>query len=151
MRLTLAIFAIALLGSAFILDTSPSAEAATKGGDGIEFFHGSWEEAKAKAKAENKPIFVDVYTTWCGPCKMMSRYTFTDADVAAYYNENFICVKSDAEHGEGVSIARKYKVRAYPTLLYVDKEGSVLLKTEGARSADAFVQLGKKVMAKTGK
>lgn len=148
MRLTLAILSIALLSSAFIFDSeSPSKEILAS--EGIDFFHGSWEEAKAKAAAENKPIFIDVYTTWCGPCKMMSRYTFTDEKVAEYYNKNFVCVKSDAERGEGVTLARKYKVRAYPTLLYTDKEGKILHKTEGALSANAFVQLGEKVMAKS--
>ena len=36
-------------------------------GQGIEFFHGSWEEALAEAKKQEKPIFVDAFTTWCGP------------------------------------------------------------------------------------
>lgn len=148
MRLTLVILSIALLGSAFVLEANGPAKKELAG-EGINFFHGTWEEAKAKAASENKPIFVDVYTTWCGPCKMMSRYTFTDDKVAEYYNKNFICVKADAERGEGVTLARKYKVRAYPTLLYTDKEGKILLKTEGARSADAFVKLGEKVMVKS--
>ena len=56
---------------------------------GIEFFHGTWVEALAEAKKQEKPIFVDAYTTWCGPCQMMSKNVFTHADVGAFFNENF--------------------------------------------------------------
>ena len=58
----------------------------------IEFFKGTFEEALAKAQAEEKLVFVDAYTVWCGPCKWMSKNTFTDAKVAEYFNENFINV-----------------------------------------------------------
>ena len=46
-------------------------------GQGIDFFHGTWEEALEKATAEEKPIFVDAYAVWCGPCKRMAREVFT--------------------------------------------------------------------------
>ena len=64
-------------------------------GQGIEFFHGSWEEALAEAKKQEKPIFVDAFTTWCGPCKMMSRSVFTEEEVGTFFNENFISLKID--------------------------------------------------------
>ena len=57
---------------------------------GIEFFHGTLEEAKEIAKRENKLIFIDCYTTWCGPCKMLSKFVFTDPEMGEFYNENFI-------------------------------------------------------------
>jgi len=147
MRTILAILVLSIAGTAFII--SPESPEAVKGGDeGIQFFKGTWAEALEKSKAENKPIFVDVYTTWCGPCKWMSKYTFTDDEVAKFYNEKFICVKADAERGEGITLARKYKVRAYPTLLFVKNDGSTILKTEGARSSEQFIQLGNKVLGK---
>jgi thioredoxin 1 len=46
--------------------------------EGIHFFEGSWSEAVKKSKAENKPIFLDVYATLCGPCKLLKRITFSD-------------------------------------------------------------------------
>ena len=60
---------------------------------GIDFFHGSYEEALKKARSENKGIFVDVYTSWCGPCKKMAREVFTQAGVGDYFNTHFVCLK----------------------------------------------------------
>ena len=110
---------------------------------GISFFHGTWSEALAKAKAENKLIFVDAYTTWCGPCKWMSRNAFTDAEVGEFFNKNFICVKVDCEKGEGIELARKWKITAYPTLLGIDAAGNVKQRNVGALGADALLSLGK--------
>lgn len=112
---------------------------------GMEFFHGTWEEAKAEAKKEKKYIFVDVYTTWCGPCKKMSKYTFTDASVGDFYNEHFINFKIDAEKGEGPSFASEFKVRAYPTLLYFNSKGDVVSTTKGYRTPDQFLEEGRKL------
>ena len=75
------------------------------------------------AKKEKKMIFVDCYTSWCGPCKMLAKNIFTQDSVADFYNANFICFQIDMEKGEGPELARKYGVAAFPTLLYVDKDG----------------------------
>ena len=58
--------------------------------DGIKFEQGNWANTLAKAKAENKIVFVDAYTTWCGPCKKMDAETFPDKMVGDFYNKNFI-------------------------------------------------------------
>lgn len=110
--------------------------------EGIKFFEGSWNELLAFAKKENKPIFVDAYTTWCGPCKQMSKYVFTDSAVGIYYNQTFVCAKFDMEKGEGKDIAKKYGVRAYPTLLYIDNEGVIMHKVAGSMKPEDFIQLG---------
>ena len=52
----------------------------------------SWQEVQAKAKAENKFIFMDCYATWCGPCKFMTDSIFTQKDVGRFMNEHFISV-----------------------------------------------------------
>lgn len=57
----------------------------------------SFEEAVAAAKKNPKPIMIDIYTQWCGPCKLMTKNTFGDEKVAKYLNDNFYCVKFDAE------------------------------------------------------
>ena len=90
--------------------------------EGIKFEHNAWAEIVAKAKAEGKLIFADVYTQWCGPCYNMATTVFTRHDVGAFYNDHFVCVKIDAENGEGVALARKYQVRVYPTYLYIDPQ-----------------------------
>ncbi len=63
----------------------------------------SFSEAVELAKKSPRPIMVDVYTQWCGPCKMMSKNTFGNASIAKYLNENFYCVKFDAETYDSVS------------------------------------------------
>lgn len=114
----------------------------------IDFFHGTWEEAIAKAKADKKLLFVDAYTSWCGPCKLMSSKIFPDPEVSAVFNENFINLKIDMEKGEGPTIRRKYGVSAYPTLLFLDAEGNVLHRKVGVVQAAALASLGTTIMQK---
>lgn len=108
----------------------------------IKFEHGSWDEIKAKAKAENKIIFLDAFTSWCGPCKWMAKNTFTNDTVAQYYNTTFINAKIDMEVGEGLDIAKKYEVHIYPSLLYLDYNGDIVHRSIGARASKEFIQLG---------
>ena len=115
----------------------------------IAFEKGTWTEMLARAKAEKKLIFVDVYATWCGPCKMLDQQVFTDKQVAATYNAFFINYKADAEHGEGVMLARKYNVHAYPTALFIDGDGQLVDDRVGFLPAPQFKQEGERVFRKT--
>ena len=119
--------------------------------DGIKFFKGSWEEALAEAKSADKLIFMDCYTTWCGPCKAIARDVFPNAQVGDYFNDNFINVKMDMEKGEGKKLARKFSVNAYPTLLFVDGSGKVVHMSKGAKPVARFISLGKAAMRKNDK
>ncbi len=114
--------------------------------DKIEFEHSDWKTTLAKAAKENKFVFVDAYTTWCGPCKWMAANTFTDPAVAAFFNKNFVNAKIDMERGEGLELAKLYAVRAYPTLLFVNAEGKLIHTEIGAKDAAGFLAIGKKVI-----
>ena len=109
----------------------------------IAFETGTWAEIKAKAQKENKLIFMDAFTTWCGPCKWMAKNIFTDKTVADYYNANFINAKIDMEKGEGIDIAKEYKVSCYPNLVYIDGDGKLVHRAAGSMEAAAFIELGK--------
>ncbi len=111
--------------------------------DGIRFEQGSWETILAKAKAENKLIFLDAYAAWCGPCKMMDRDVFSDASVGKFYNEQFINARIDMEKGEGPSLASHYGVRAYPTLFFIDASGEMAHTALGYHGVEQFLELGK--------
>ena len=63
--------------------------------EGIKFVESNWALAKAEAKKQNKLIFLDAYTTWCGPCKMLKRNTFPDKAAGEFFNKNFINVALD--------------------------------------------------------
>ncbi len=109
----------------------------------IEFRDLSFKEGLAVAAEEGKPVFIDCFTTWCGPCKWMSANIFTNDEVAEYYNENYVCLKIDMEKGEGIDIAENYGIRAYPTLLYLNSEGERLLVTVGAsRDPQSYIAAG---------
>lgn len=109
----------------------------------INFEHTAWKDIKAKAKKENKLIFVDAYTTWCGPCKQMARMVFTNDTAADYYNANFINAKIDMEKGEGPEIAKQYNVACYPNLLFIDGDGNLVHRVAGSMPVSSFVDLGK--------
>lgn len=113
----------------------------------IKFHEGNWKSALLQAKKENKLIFLDANTSWCGPCKKMEKYTFTNPDVAKYYNKHFINVKMNMEKGEGRNIARKLNVRYYPSLFFINAKGEVALKNVGYMNGPEFLALGKKAKA----
>ena len=109
----------------------------------ISFIKEDINQAKTKAKADDKIIFVDAYTTWCGPCKMMDRSTFTDKNAAEFYNENFVNLKMDMEKGEGPAFAQMHSVRGYPSLLFLNAGGELVHRSLGFQDAKRFLELGR--------
>ena len=109
---------------------------------GIEFAQIDWQATLAEAQEQDKLIFVDAYTTWCGPCKWMAANVFPQEDVGQFYNKNFVNVKIDMEKGEGILFAKAYNVRAFPTFLFIDGKGNLVHQSLGSREAAEFVALG---------
>lgn len=114
----------------------------------IDFFKGTWSEAVVKAKNEDKPIFLDIYATWCGPCKLLKKQTFVDKDVVKFFNTNFVNVSLDGEKGDGETLAEKYQIPGYPTLIILDKKGNPLYATAGFMSPKDFLKFGKEGLQK---
>ena len=98
----------------------------------------SFDEGLKAAKAENKLLFVDCYTSWCGPCKMMANTVFPDSTLGAWMNSKFVCMKIDMEKGEGPELMKRYDVNAFPTFLVLNHEGKLQGRTVGGMSADKF-------------
>ena len=113
----------------------------------ISFFEGSWEALLQEARKRNRPIFVDFYAVWCGPCKMMDKYTFSNPEVVAYVEQNYIAYKVDAEKGEGVALANKFRIRGYPTTVFLDAQGTELGRQIGYVDAQQFLALLRKYKA----
>lgn len=113
---------------------------------GIDFSKSTLQEALLEARNENKIVFVDAYTSWCGPCKKMSREVFPNREVGQFYNAHFVNLKIDMEKDEGPAVAQKYGVRSYPTLLYLDPSGEVLYRSSGYRLPHQFIELGEKAL-----
>lgn len=116
------------------------------------------EEVQELIKEEPRKIFIDVYTTWCGPCKMMMANTFTNPDLIDYVNEHYYAVKFNAESPDAIvfngetyenpdydparkgrngvhQFARYMQVRAYPTIMYVDENLNFLTPDTGYKTA----------------
>ncbi|WHF53015.1 thioredoxin fold domain-containing protein [Chryseobacterium gotjawalense] len=111
--------------------------------ESINFENTSFKEVLAKAKREKKLVFMDAYASWCGPCKLMEKNIFTLPAVKAYYNANFINARFDMEKGEGRDIALKYQVRSYPSFLFLNGDGEVVMKNYGYMGEEDFIAIAK--------
>ncbi|MEO7307285.1 MAG: thioredoxin family protein [Ferruginibacter sp.] len=114
---------------------------------GIKFMEENWTKALQEAKKQNKLVFIDAYTSWCGPCKMLKRNTFPDKAAGEFFNKNFINVALDMEKGDGLIVAEKYQVRAYPTLIITDATGKIVTYSEGYIGPDQLIEFGKHGLA----
>lgn len=106
---------------------------------GILFEQSPLSASLLKAKSENKLVFVDCFTVWCGPCKEMAKNIFTIDTVGTFFNKNFVNVQLDMEKGEGPAARIKYHIEAYPSFLLLDGDGNLVYKFVGAMSAKEFV------------
>lgn len=133
----------------FILGLSLSAKAQEAGVNWMTL-----DEALSAQKETPKKIIMDMYTTWCGPCKLLDKNTFQNSDVAAYINENYYAVKFNAEGNTKESfhdkkfgnpnympnkqgrnsqheLASYLGVNAYPTIIFLDERSQLLLPLKG--------------------
>lgn len=113
--------------------------------EAIQFQELPFKDLVSKAKKENKIIFIDAFTSWCGPCKMMEKNIFTKKSVGDYYNANFINARFDMEKGEGRDIAAKYGVRSYPTYLFLNGDGEVVSQNYGYMEESMFVAMAQNI------
>ncbi|GAB4032158.1 thioredoxin family protein [Spirosoma jeollabukense] len=118
----------------------------TDGPTGITFFTGSWKDVLAEAKRQNKPIYVDVYTTWCPPCKRMAIEAFPNSKIGAKFNVHFINYQLDAEKGEGIGIAKRYVVSSYPTALYIAPNGALIHRAVGYTGINGMLDQANKML-----
>lgn len=107
----------------------------------IGFVRGqSWEAVKKMARETGKQIFVDVYTTWCAPCKKMETTVFNEPKVAAYVDKHYIALQLDAEREKAHGFFSAFKPGAYPSFYWLDKDGELLGTRTGYMPPDAFLQ-----------
>jgi thiol-disulfide isomerase/thioredoxin len=106
-------------------------------------WHNSVDKALKLAMKDKKPVMIDFFTTWCGPCHLIDDRTYSDPSVVAY-SSNFICVKIDAE--KDVQAAMKYKISAYPTIILLNPEGAIVKSITGFRGPASYLQILKGVI-----
>ncbi len=118
----------------------------------------TFEQAIEKSKKEKRPIFIDVYTDWCGWCKVMDRNTFSDPQVSKLLNEKFYAVKFNAEQHEDITFqgtifkfvpsgGKGYHQLAaallnnqlsYPTVVFLNEDFAMIQPLPGYKKADEF-------------
>lgn len=125
--------------------------------NGVRFIKDlSWSEIKVKAKSEHKSIFVDVFATWCAPCKTMDQTTYPSEKAGAFINEKFISVKvqgnqtkNDTEfvkswYADVKQILKEYNVSGYPTLLFFSPDGKLVNRSIGWTNEEGLIEVAKK-------
>ncbi len=130
-------------GSKNTIGTKPSKK--TKG---VHFVKSeSLTDVLEAAEKEGKFVFVDFYTTWCLPCKVMDEEVFPDKELGDFFKENFISYKVNAEKDNGVNLATVYNVGAYPTLIFMDEKGTTVERSDGSLSYSALMQMAERAAA----
>lgn len=109
---------------------------------GIDFKDLTFQEALEQAKIQKKLVFVDCYTSWCGPCKQMAAQVFTQKGAGDFFNPCFVSVKYDMEKGEGKKLSGQLTERlsVYPTFLFFDPEGKELLRLTGGSELKTLIE-----------
>ena len=108
---------------------------------GLKFVESNFKEAVAQAEQENKLLFMDCYTSWCGPCQLLANRVFPNDSIGQFFNKHFVSLKVDMEKGEGPALARQYGVKAYPTLLFIDPSTQeIVSQVVGFRTVKALLE-----------
>lgn len=112
-------------------------------------YSGKMSRAIEKAQASGKFIFLDFYTDYCPPCKLMDSEVFNNRDLASYLNKNFVNVKVNAGKVDGANLASLFAVRAYPTLIFADQNGNAVMRKEGGTSVSTVKYMAEEVLRAT--
>ena len=107
---------------------------------GVEFRDLTFRQALEQAQKEGKLVFMDCYTSWCGPCKMMSSKVFPDKQAGDFFNPRFISLKIDMEKDEGKELAQKWNIRVFPTYLILDPQGEIVYTSQGYIPAEELIR-----------
>lgn len=110
---------------------------------GIQFQEGTHEKILKQAKVENKPVFIDFYATWCGPCKQMAETVFTDEELATYFDSHFLCLRVDID--KFPKLAEKYQIQSIPTLVFLDAKGKEIRRLDGGMPIRRLLHVGQEV------
>lgn len=115
---------------------------------GIAFSEGTpFAEVLRRGRTEKKPVMLDAYAVWCGPCKQLDRQTFSDPTVGAWARKSVFAAKVDAEKGEGRRLSQRYAVRAFPTILFLDAAGNEIDRISGVYPPADFIRVADAILA----
>ena len=102
------------------------------------------------AQSSGKIVFLDMYTTWCAPCKIMDEQVYTDPEVENLLDNNMVSYKVDAEKDNGPDLTVIFNVQVYPTLIFLDDKGREIVRSDGALSTTGFLELAQRALDQQG-
>lgn len=105
----------------------------------VEFHTGGLDALYSSAKRQDKLVFMDLYASWCPPCKTMESTVFSREDVGEFMASNFVSAKYNVDDQLGNEIANKYQVHSIPTYLIFTPDGEFVGRMAGAMSPADFV------------
>ena len=97
----------------------------------VRFYDGSYDELLRESRKQKKPIILEFWANWCIPCRKMENETFANPDFAAFINKNFLVYKVNIDTFDGMDIADKYNIDAYPTLVLLDAKNKYINRYKG--------------------
>jgi len=110
----------------------------------VDFIY-DWDEAQERAQAENKPIMINFYTDTCPACDRLDSNTYSDDELSAFLNTNFICLKSNMTKD---TLYKNYSnVEYVPTIIFTSLDGTEIYRMVGYRNADSFYQRAQEVLS----
>lgn len=144
MRKLLSLIIVALFAVTACAQNTGNGNAASKEtqkeNKGVIWETGTLMQALNKAEKEGKKlVFLDCYASWCGPCKYMANSVFTTKEAGDYFNRKFVNIKIDMEKGEGVNLARQFRIQGYPTFIILDSKGKELGRIVGGAEINEFI------------
>jgi len=98
----------------------------------------SFAAASKQAAQTGKIVLVDFYTTWCGPCKLLDKTTWTDTAVIQLLEQKTVALRIDAE--KEAALAQRYKIQAYPSVLLIKPDGTEIDRLVGYKEPQAFIE-----------
>lgn len=106
----------------------------------VKFETRSTDAVREMAVKTGKLVFIDLYASWCPPCRMMDRQVFSRKDVGAFMDERFVAAKYDTDKTTGKELMRKYGQGAIPLYLVFNTDGELLGRIQGAAAPDKFME-----------
>ena len=106
----------------------------------VKFEDKSPDALRELAVKQGKLVFIDLYASWCPPCRMMERQVFSRKDDGEFMDQRFVAAKFDTDKPTGKELMKRYGKGSIPLYLVFDTRGELLGRIQGAADAETFME-----------